>query len=82
MFEQEEIKCLKAANMTLQGDTAKMKNSRNPETLSWATWVVARLGGWKPYDNRPPGPVILKRGLDQFAILYKGWKLALRKDVS
>jgi hypothetical protein len=82
VFEQEEIKCLKAANMTLQGDTAKMKNTRNPETLSWATWVVARLGGWKPYDNRPPGPIILKRGLDQFAILYKGWKLALRKDVS
>jgi hypothetical protein len=82
VFDKEEIQCLKAANATLQGDTAKMKNTRSPETLSWATWVVARLGGWKPYDNRPPGPIILKRGLDQFAIMYKGWKLALRKDVS
>lgn len=82
VFDKEEIKCLKAANDTLQGDTSKMKNSNNPQKLSWATWVIARLGGWKPYDNRPPGPIILKRGLDQFAILFKGWKLALRKDVS
>lgn len=82
VFDQEEINCLKAANATLQGSAAKMKNANNPQKLSWATWVVARLGGWKPYDNRPPGPIILKRGLDQFTIMYNGWKLALRKDVS
>lgn len=83
VFNEDEIKCLKQANDTLQGNTKKMTNNNNPEKLSWANWVIARLGGWKPYDNkRPPGPTILKRGLDKFAIMYKRWKLALRKDVS
>ena len=83
VFDKDEIKCLKAANEELQGNTTKLKNNNHPKKLCWATWIIARLGGWKPYDNnRPPGPIILKKGLDQFEILYMGWKLALRKDVS
>jgi hypothetical protein len=83
VFDEDEIKCMKATNESLQGRTKKLKNTNNPQKLSWATWIIARLGGWKPYDNnRPPGPVILKRGLEQFEVMFKGWKLALRKDVS
>ena len=83
VFDQQQIECLQAANQTLQGNTQKMKNNNDPQKLSWAAWIIARLGGWKPYDRtRPPGPIILKRGLDQFEIMYKGWKMALRKDVS
>lgn len=84
-FDEDEIKCLQSINTTLQGNTEKSRNNNNPKKLSWATWIMARLGGWKSYDNnRPPGPIILKRGVDQFATMYKGWKLAhnKRKDVS
>jgi hypothetical protein len=77
VFEANEITCLKAVNETLQGETEKSKNTNNPHTLSWATWIIARLGGWKNYNSkRPPGPIILKKGLDRFANIYQGWKLA------
>lgn len=77
VFSQKEINCLKAINETLQGETEKSKNKNNPAKLSWATWVIARLGGWKNYNSkRPPGPIILKKGVDRFANIYQGWNLA------
>jgi len=86
VFDPGEIKCLEGLNKTLQGDTEKSKNKHEPRRLSWATWIIARLGGWKnPNSKRPPGgPIILKRGLDKFSSVYEGWKLALsvQKDVS
>lgn len=85
VFDKNEIACLQEVNKTLQGTTEKNQNTNDARKLSWACWIIARLGGWKPYDGkRPPGPILLKRGLDQFATMYKGWKLAhnKRKDVS
>ncbi len=77
VFSTKEIDCLKVVNETLQGDTEKSKNTNNPDRLAWATWIIARLGGWKNYNSkRPPGPIILKKGLDRFANIYHGWKLA------
>lgn len=78
VFDKGEIKCLEQVNNKLQGETEKSKNRNNPTKLSWATWIIARLGGWKNYNSkRPPGPIILKRGLDKFASIYEGWSLAL-----
>lgn len=77
VFSEKEIECLNAVNDTLQGETEKSKNINNPDRLAWATWIIARLGGWKNYNSkRPPGPIILKKGLDRFANMYQGWKLA------
>lgn len=82
MFEEGEINCLKQINKKLQGDTQTSKNNNNQATLSWATWIIGRLGGWKNYNSkRPPGPIILKRGLDKFESMYEGWKL-YSQDVS
>ena len=78
VFDSNEVKCLKNLNKTLQGDTEKSQNRNDPTRLAWATWIIARLGGWKNFNSkRPPGPIILKRGLDKFASIYQGWKLAL-----
>jgi hypothetical protein len=33
-------------NVKMQGKTQKQKNPHPVETLAWAAWVVARLGGW------------------------------------
>lgn len=78
VFDTGEIKCLAQVNTKLQGETEKSKNKNDPTKLSWATWIIARLGGWKNYNSkRPPGPIILKRGLDKFASIYEGWSLAL-----
>ena len=76
-FDEGEIACLEALNKTLQGDTEKSKNRHNPKLLSWAAWIIARLGGWKNYNSkRPPGPVLLKKGLDKFNSIYQGWNMA------
>jgi len=78
VFDMGEVKCLENLNNTLQGDTERSKNRYDPKRLSWATWIIARLGGWKNFNSkRPPGPIILKRGLDKFSSIYQGWKLAL-----
>jgi hypothetical protein len=85
VFDEGEIKCLQTINNKLEGNTEKARNKNNPKRLSWACWIIARLGGWKNYDSkRPPGPIILKKGLDKFMAIYQGWQLALsiRKDMS
>lgn len=80
VFDQQEIACLQSLNNTLQRENGHPENQNNPGTLAWATWVIARLGGWKGYDRkRPPGPVILKRGLDKFNDIYIGWKIAIKQ---
>jgi len=77
VFDKNEIECLHQINNSLQGETEKSKNKNNPKKLSWGTWIIARLGGWKNYNSkRPPGPIILKKGLDKFTAMYQGWKLA------
>lgn len=77
-FEKEEIQCMQLVNEKLQGKTTKLRNLNNPENLKWATWVIARLGGWKGYESQgPPGIIVLKRGLDKFASIYYGWRLAV-----
>jgi hypothetical protein len=76
VFSEEEQKCLQTMNEQLQGKTEKLKNPFNPKTLQWATWVIARLGGWKGYkSSRKPGPIILQKGLVKFYHMYQGWLL-------
>jgi len=63
---------------SLSGKTKKQQNPYPPSTLPWATWLVARLGGWSGYQTQsPPGMPILVRGLRQFEATFIGWKLAL-----
>lgn len=77
VFSQGEVECLQALSQSLEGDTEKSRNKNNPAKLSWAAWVIARLGGWKNYNSkRPPGPIILKKGLDKFNNIYQGWNMA------
>jgi hypothetical protein len=49
---------------------------------AWATWIIARLGGWSGYrSQKPPGISTLVCGLRQFESFFQGWKLALGQDV-
>ena len=59
-----------------QGKTALQKNPHQPHSLAWATWIIARLGGWNGYpSSKPPGPITLRRGLEYFHAIAKGWNL-------
>lgn len=76
VFAQEEQQCLQMINQRVQGKTEKLKHPSVPHTLKWATWIIARLGGWKGYaSSRKPGPIVLQKGLVKFYHMFEGWML-------
>ena len=55
----------------------KVKNDQSNKKVSWATWIIARLGGWKGNDKqRPSGPITMKKGVEKFDLIFQGWRLA------
>ena len=85
VFDQGQQQCLQVMNEQLEGETDKLKNQSKPGTLKWATWIIARLGGWKGYSSqRKPGPIVLQKGLAKFYHMYEGWLMYknFSKDVS
>ena len=73
----EQQQCLSQLAPSLQGRTQKQQNPYPPTSLAWATWLIARLGGWSGYrSQRPPGMPTLIHGLRQFEAIFLGWKLA------
>ena len=52
--------------------------SDNGESLSWAVWVIARLGGWSGYaSQRPSVPSTMSRGLKKFKTIKEFRHVAL-----
>ena len=81
LFSEEELKFLVIVSSNVNGNTKKQQNPYEKQTLSWASWIIARLGGWNGYAcERPAGPITMYDGLEQFKILFKGWHMA-QKDV-
>jgi hypothetical protein len=77
VFSQEEIDTLTAINKTVQGKTELQKNHHPTNTLPWAAWIIAKLGGWSGYaSHRPPGPITFHMGLARFQIMVTGRALA------
>ena len=78
-FEQEEIELLKVLHSE-QHTGRKHNNPYEPESLAWATWIIAVLAGWTPTDltKRPPGVITLSRGLKAFNQRYLGWATAMK----
>ena len=77
LFDEEEVECLKVLNVQMKGDTKKQQNPYDPMNLAWASWVIARLGGWKEfYDpSCPPGNKTFMWGLEKFDGVMIGFKL-------
>lgn len=77
-FTPDDMSVLTALNGKLQGRTDKQKNPFAIETLAWASWVIARLGGWTGYKSeRKPGPITMYNGLTRFQAIAQGFALAL-----
>lgn len=76
IFSDSEIACLAQLNRELSGNTYKQANPFDPQSLSWGSWIIARLGGWKAYQSqRPPGSLTYKRGLERFENIHLGFHL-------
>lgn len=79
VFDGEQIKVLHAMQTKLQGRTEKQKNPFRPESLAWAAWTIARLGGWTGYNSdKSRGPITMRNGLERFNSIVEGFRLALQ----
>ena len=77
VFTASQQACLQRLSNQLEGTTRKQQNPHRGGTLSWAAWVIARLGGWKGYrSQRRAGPITYHEGLRRFALIYEGWHLS------
>jgi hypothetical protein len=75
-FSQTEIATLEALNDKIEGKTEKQKNPHPRHKLSWASWIIARMGGWSGYpSSRPPGPITMRNGWQKFQAIAIGWAL-------
>ena len=77
LFSNDELTVLLLLCKKLEGKTEKQKNPFNKNSMSWAAWIIARLGGWNGYKSEsPPGPIVMLRGLQKFEERHEGWLLA------
>ena len=51
-FSKPEIAVLDQLNGEIQGKTALQKNPHARHSLAWASWIIARMGGWNGYPAR------------------------------
>lgn len=76
VFTEPEIDTIEALVPTLQGKTDRQKNPHPSRSLARASWVIARLGGWNCY-YKPPGPITMRRGMEQFRAIHRGRQLEM-----
>jgi Transposase DDE domain len=77
VFSPDEIATLEAINASsYSGPTERRPNPYPQRSLPWASWIIARLGGWNGRPTaKPPGPITFKHGLDALQIMARGWTL-------
>lgn len=79
VFTPAEQQCLEALAEQVEGKSEKLKNPHAGGTLAWASWIIARLGGWKGYASQHrAGPATYHYGLERFHQISQGWALALQ----
>src|SRR5258708_29614235 len=77
VFDPGQIEVLHAVQKKLQGRTTKQQNPHPPDSMAWAGWTIARLGGWTGYDSgKSRGPITIRDGLDRVYGMVYGCKLA------
>lgn len=77
LYTKDELILLLLICKKLEGKTEKQKNPHPKNSMAWAAWIIARLGGWNGYRSEgPPGPIVMLRGLQKFEFQHEGWLLA------
>lgn len=77
VFSPEQIDILRALQTKLQGRTIKQQNPHSSDSLAWAGWTIARLGGWTGYgSDKSNGPITIRDGLERFYGIVDGYMLA------
>jgi hypothetical protein len=76
VFSSAEIATLEALDKSYANPNKLAQNIHPPHSLPWASWIIARLGGWNGREKTtPPGPITFKNGLDALRRMAQGWSL-------
>jgi hypothetical protein len=75
-FDPADQAILEALCAKLEGATQRQKNPHPKGSLGYVSWVIGRLGGWNGYYGKP-GPLVMRRGLDDFQRIKYGVQLGL-----
>jgi DDE family transposase len=73
-FNDDQIKLLTALGAKYEGKTKLQSNPHPPLSLAWASWIIARLGGWDGYPRTKPGPITMRHGLQYFLGVAAAWQ--------
>jgi hypothetical protein len=76
-FEPADLPILEAISAQLEGKTTRQQNPHPKGSLAFASWVIARIGGWTGYYGKP-GPKVMRRGLEDFRRIKFGTTLRLQ----
>ena len=76
-FTEPQIETLAALLPSVEGHTERQQNPHPPHSQAWASWIIARLGGWNCYYGKP-GPITMHRGMEQFHAIHRGHRLEMR----
>ena len=80
-FTETQVLLLHSLVNNYEGATEKQKNPYRPGSLPWASWIIARMGGWKGYRSQAiPGPITIFKGLVIFKNMYLLYQM-LKIDV-
>ena len=73
-FNKDQIRALATLGSKYEGRTKLQSNPHPPQSLAWAAWIIARLGGWDGYPRTKPGPITMKHGLQYFLGIAQAWQ--------
>jgi hypothetical protein len=76
-FDPADQPIIEMISAKLEGKTARQKNPHPRGSLAFAAWMMARLGGWTGYYGKP-GPLVIRRGLDDYQRIKYGALLWLQ----
>ena len=79
VIDKEQIAPAAIIGASLEGKTARQKNPHPEGSLSWLSWIAARLGGWHCY-YKPPGPKTMAGGWRRLAIMLDALTLIKSKS--
>jgi len=75
-FDVADQPLFEALSARIEGKTERQKNPHPRGSLAFASWVIGRLGGWTGYYGKP-GPLVMRRGLEDFQRIKYGATLRL-----